>query len=93
MNGIINSLDPMNIAVAILAGLIGTWAYFQMQPPRPDPFTGREAREMELRLTHIIERYDARLEAHLQYSLRKTEGYDKQLAVLSVRCKQAFEDR
>lgn len=42
------------VLVAMLSGMTGTWGFQQLQPPRPDPFTGSDGRQMRDALTTRI---------------------------------------
>ena len=64
----------------------GTIGYQQISPPRPDPFTGTQAKALESALRRDIERLEHLVDDHLAYSLRKTEIYDRDIAQLKERC-------
>lgn len=70
------------VAIAAGAGVAGTAGYNTMNPPRPDPFTGSEGRNLQRQ----IDRLDKDLHTHLSYSQRKVEQYDAAIAQLLVRC-------
>lgn len=52
--------------IAVLGGGSGAWGFLQVQPPRPDPFTGADGRQLEERLTartHRLEQEHESLKA------------------------------
>jgi len=42
------------VLLAMFSGMTGTWGYQQLQPPRPDPFTGTDGRQMRDQLSTRI---------------------------------------
>lgn len=87
-NGVpkLSTRDVIILLAAVLSGMGGTIGYQQINPPRPDPFTGAQARAMESALRRDIERLEHIVDEHLAYSLRKTEAYDRDIASLKERC-------
>ena len=49
-------------AVATLGGVIG---YLQINPPRPDPFTGAQAESLRREIKMDIQRYQAEIETEI----------------------------
>lgn len=83
------------MAVGMISGGAGTVGYQKINPPRPDPFTGKMAAEMEERATRNLRDYireqigivkaadariEARLEQHLQFSQERVSDYDKRIS-------------
>jgi hypothetical protein len=84
VNSMINNI-PQSVTGAAL-GIAGVLLYLHINPARPDPFTGTNAKEMEQRLMLAVGRIESRLDEHLNYSLAKTALYDKELGRLSALC-------
>ena len=99
-NGKIAIRDVAILLTAVVSGAGGTMLYQQIDPPRPDPFTGTMAREMEARLRRDIDRVEQMIDEHLHFAQRKVEFYDrtlvehtKDIVTLRERCDRAFRER
>jgi hypothetical protein len=65
-----------------------------------EKFIEKELAELESRINERLRRVEsddsrteAKLEAHLTYSLEKTSDYDSRIASLEARCERAFKGR
>jgi len=96
-NGKLSVRDVLVLLTAVGAGGLGTYGYQQISPPRPDPFTGTMAKEMEIRLRHDMERIETQLLAHINVAANRMVEHDKDIATLKERCRErgekAFKDR
>ena len=84
----ISTRDVVILLAAVMSGMGGTIGYQKINPPRPDPFTATQARQMEAGIRRDLQRIEHAVDAHLDYSLRKTEFYDAKIASLEERCRK-----
>ena len=92
-NGRIAVRDVAYLLAAVAAGAVGTYGWNQIDPPRPDPFTGTMAREMEARLRRDLEHIENQLVGHINYSAQRILEHDREIVVLKERIKAQGDRR